>query len=589
MGRFLLFSAIVSAHLFFHTKDAAALKYTSIASGNFSSSATWLGGVIPPVNINTSDTVLIESGHNVIMDQDITLSQPGAQLDVRGILRSSGSEHINFSGSAMLSISGTLDIDSMNLVNVTNTNITGQCTVNKLRCLIFSASGSGTIIITQRLHVYGSLSNTGGNTITIAPNAEIYMSGGEIIPSGTGIFTLPSSYDVIYSGGAYAKPTGPEIDGVGLRHVTIDLLNDTSELKLGSDLGIGKGTLSLAKGILVLNNKHLRFGGTGAIAATGTGKIKSTSASDVEINVTGSLSGQLQFHTNGNTVRNLVVNCGGSAKLGSALKVTGKVDFQSGKLDVQGNKLSLITGATVAGADGNKYIVTGTGGSLAADIGSGASFVYHIGTSAGYAPAVISSNNNTVYNGISVGVNPGVKVFGTSGNDMAASQPMVNATWFIEHVNTSVDIDVELMWSAAGEVNSFDRANAYISHLIGNYWDKDATAAATLNANGLYSLKRSSITSLSPFAVFDRNTVNINELPAANNISIYPNPVTDVMYIQTASAAGAIIVNSSGQLVQKIGLKAGTNSINTYNLLPGTYFIIIPGNEHTFNQRFIKH
>lgn len=586
MNRLLLYCSIVLINICCSSSAAFALKYTSVASGNFSSNTTWLGGVVPPVNINTSDTVLIESGHNVILDQDITFSQATAMLDVRGILRSSGSKHINFNGSSIMNISGTLDIDSMTIANVTNANISGQCTIKKLRCLIFSPSGSGNVVVTERLYVYGSLSNTGGNTINIAPNVVIYMMGGQIIPTGTGIFTLPSVYDVIYSNSAHLQPTGIEATGTGLRNVTIDLLTDTSELKLGADLGIGSGTLTLTKGILSLNNNNLRFGSNGDLAASGTGKLKSTSASDIEINTTGTLSGQLQFASNGNTVGNLYINSGGVVKLGSHLKVTTKVHFNNGRLDVQSNKLSLITGAAILGANANMYIITGVGGSLASDIGSGASFTYHIGTSAEYAPCIISSNNNTVYNGMSVGVNPGVKVFGTSGNNMAVSQPMVNATWFIEHINNTVDIDVEVMWSAAMEVNMFNRGNAYISHLIGNYWDKPARKPASLNSNGLFSIDRSDITSLSPFAVFDNTTVGIPEANTTDDVfKIYPNPAKNTLNISTSRENTILIYNAGGQLILKRQLQQGDNCLDISNLQNGTYYIVTGNNSYGF----IKH
>ncbi len=588
MKRLILYTTLALAQLSFWHHDALALKYSSVASGSFSSAATWLGGSIPPVNFNAGDTIIIDNGHNVILDQDITLTHTLAQLDVRGILRSSGSEYINFNGSGILSVSGTLDIDSIAFVNVTNANITGQCTIKKVRCLIFSASGSGTFTVTERLHVYGSISNTGGNTISLAPNTEIYMLGGEIIPTGTGIFTLPNSYDVIYTNSAHVKPTGIEATGTGLRHVTVSLLSDTSELKLGAGLELNNGTLNLVKGILALNNHDLRFGSNGDLSAAGAGKIKTTSASDIEVNVTNSLSGQLTFSANGNTVGDFIVNCGGPVKLGTALKVTGKVDLQNGKLDVQGNKLSLITGATINGADANKYIITGTGGTLSADIGSGTSFTYHVGTAAQYAPCVITSNNNTVYNGLNVGVNPGVKVFGTSGNDMAATQPMVNATWFVTHSNPVVDIDMELMWHASMEVNSFDRGNAFISHLMGNYWDKDADKAATLNANGLYALKRAGIKSLSPFAIFDKNTVDVANPAAKEEPAIYPNPAGETLYIRWDSTGTGIIVNSTGQVVKHLFLQKGENIIDIGALQPGVYYLGLSNESTNRGHRFVR-
>lgn len=586
MSRFLL-SFILLSVLLFSQHPANALKYTTVISGNFSSSVTWLGGIIPPVNINTGDTILIESGHIVIQDQNITLSHSSSLIDVRGTLRSTGNSYINLNGNVGLSVSGTLDIDSMVAVNVSAT-ITGQCSINKFRCLIFSASGGGNVVVDERLHVYSSLSNTSGNTISIAPNAEIYMLGGEIIATGTGILTFSGAYDVIYTGSAHVKPTGPELSGSGLRHVTVDLLTDTSELKLSSGLGIANGSLNLVKGLLVLNNNNLNFSGSGDLSANGSGKIKSTSASDIEVNIPGSLSGQLQFSGNGNTVRNIVVNCGGSVRLGTALKVTGKVDFQNGKLDVQSNKLSLITGAGISGADGAKYVITGTGGSLAADIGSGSSFTYHVGTSTQYAPCIVSSNNNTVYNGLGVGVNPGVKAFGTSGNNMAASQPMVDATWFVEHISTTVDIDMELMWGAAMEVNNFDHNNAYISHLIGNYWDKDAVQSATLNVNGLFAIKRSGIKTLSPFAVFDHNTVGIAQIDPKATVRVYPNPASDVLHIKSEQCALVDIISISGQSVIQLRLGKANNTIDISQLQPGTYFIRISGNEMNERARFTK-
>src|SRR5690606_33348028 len=138
----------------------------------------------------------------------------------------------------------------------------------------------------------------------------------------------------------------------------------------------------------------------------------------------------------------LIINTiAGAPRQGGDLKITGTVDIQQGRLDGQSHKLSLIIGATITGASLDKYIITVTGGFLATEILSGVSFTFTIGTADHYAPCIITSNNNTVYNGLSVGVNPGVKVFGTSGGNMAISQPMVDATWFVEHSNPTVDLD----------------------------------------------------------------------------------------------------------------------------------------------------
>lgn len=539
-----------------------------------------------PSVINIADTVVISTGHNVVLDQNLQLTHTLSHLDVRGVLRTVSAQYVDLAGSPSLSVSGTLDIDSLVAVNITGTDITGQCIVKKFRCQVFEITGGGSITISERLHLLGPLTCGFGNTVAIANNAVVRMLGGMF--NNTGTLTFGNPYDVEYAGAANTQPTGIELTGSFLRHITVNVANSTDELKLGADLDVKNGSLTLTNGILSLNNHNLRFSGTGDFSGMGGGSIKSASASDIEIAGTNALSGGLRFAAGGNTVNKLIINTAASApKLGDDLKVTGTVDLQQGKLDVQSHKLSLITGATITGASLDKYIITGAGGSLATDIGSGASFTFPVGTADHYAPCIITSNNNTVYNGLSVGVNPGVKVFGTSGGNMAISQPMVDATWFVEHSNPTVDLDMELQWSSTMEVNSFDRNIAYIAHLLGNYWDTDQAKAAGSGANGLYSLKRSGIKSLSPFAIFDKNTVDVALVPSMPDIAIYPNPATNLVTIKLDKEESVGIVNASGQLVRQLRLSRGENLLDISSLQPGVYYLRFDG--VAGYSRFVKH
>ena len=96
------------------------------------------------------------------------------------------------------------------------------------------------------------------------------------------------------------------------------------------------------------------------------------------------------------------------------------------------------------------------------------------------------------------------------------NQPVVDATWFVHSdITSNLNLNLGVAWSAAMEVNAFTNAAAYISHYTGGSWDATATAAATAQGGGMFSIQRTGLTSLSPFAVFNQNTsTNIEEVKA---------------------------------------------------------------------------
>lgn len=587
MNHFLRVAVLSFALALIGATNVNATKYTSIASGNFSASGTWSGGIVPPTITIAGDTIVIASGHDVILDNDLTLTNTSNLLDVQGTLRTTTAQYIAFNGNIHLFISGTLDVDSIVIVNTNFSNISGQMTVKKMRWLAFTPSGSGKVTITEHLHLLGPLNTANGCTVDIGNNAIINMRGGSM-PLASNI-NFPASYDVTYTFGAYSQPTGKELDAAGLRHVTIDI-NDTTELKLGGDMNIDNGNLTLLSGTLSLNNHHLTISNNGDVAATGIGRFKSSSSSNITITNMNGISSELKFRTGGNTIGTLTINAanGATVKLGSEIKVTDKIDFQNGKIDVQGYKLSLITGANITGADAGKYIITGSTGALATDIGAGNTFLYPIGTSAHYLPVTVTSNNNTVYNGISARVNPEVKTMGLTGSNMALKQPMVNATWFIEHANTSVDLNIEIVWDATLETTGFNRNIAYISHFEGANWDKISGKAATSLTNNSYSIKREGIKSLSPFAIFDNNTVDIQDATQAYQVTIYPNPATNTLYTNVKEATLATIHNINGQVMSTTQLDINHNTINISLLPQGVYYLKLANKQNNTYSKFIK-
>ncbi len=70
---------------FILTNTTYAAVFTAVASGKFSNTATWTGGVTPPTTL-LLDQIVIPSGITVDMDNNLTINGASASLTVEGIL-----------------------------------------------------------------------------------------------------------------------------------------------------------------------------------------------------------------------------------------------------------------------------------------------------------------------------------------------------------------------------------------------------------------------------------------------------------------------------------------------------------------------
>lgn len=570
---------------------ASAITYSTIAGGNINNPATWAGGNVPPSIFSSGDTIIINTGHNVMLNQDLAINNAGAYLDISGALSSLGTEYIAMNAGNKFSISGTLHIDSIFIVNAPVSNITGQMTVRSLRCMTFNASGSGTVAF-KDLYALGQFSNTGNCTVKTSPGSTIYMMGGTITQGGTGNTMLgPDMYNLVYTVGAFARYTGYELEQTALvKDVTIDVA-DTAHVRLGNHAHITNGNLTLKRGFLVLNNFDLNFEQNGTLVNSGSGYIKSNTGSSIRVINNNGLQGPLRFAP-GAGVDSLIQGSGGTAntKLATPLRITRQLLFKSGKVEVLDTcTLSLVTGANIAGADADKYVVTTGTGSLASDIGPNNTFAYYIGTANHFAPVVVTSNNSTTYNGLKARVNTGVKTMGTTGDDMATKQPMVNGTWFLEDKDAAaVDVNVELAWLPGMEAGLFDRSIAYVSQFLINYWDKVNGKAAYAGPSGTNAIKRTGIKTFGPLSVFDNNTVNVKNIVTQQHISIYPNPATNMLNVDVNQPAQLVIYNTAGQPVSSSNVDAANKTINVSALPQGMYYLQLKGDGVNGTAKFIK-
>jgi len=74
---------------------------------------------------------------------------------------------------------------------------------------------------------------------------------------------------------------------------------------------------------------------------------------------------------------------------------------------------------------------------------------------------------------------------------------------------------------------------------------------------------------------------------ASNKVSIYPNPVNDVLNVNAAGFDKVEIVNFLGQVVYSNQVTATNFQINTADLTAGVYFVRLSG-ENTITKKFVK-
>lgn len=80
--------------------------------------------------------------------------------------------------------------------------------------------------------------------------------------------------------------------------------------------------------------------------------------------------------------------------------------------------------------------------------------------------------------------------------------------------------------------------------------------------------------------------LSANEINEHKNISIYPNPASDVLNIPGADGTEFEIYNTAGQLVSKG--KISDQKLQVHDLVKGVYFIQIKNNNNISKLKFIK-
>jgi hypothetical protein len=358
---------------------ASATNYTAVVSGNWSSTTTW-GGSAPPFNITSADQVNIGVGVNVTMDQNVTLNNALASINVIGTLSSAAHVQLDVV-SGMLTGNGNISAAQVILDAAGSLTFTGAITADTLMNSIVSLSSAAQILVNNELTLSTLTSITTGGTLTLGAGSDITINGGSLALSG-GTLNLTSAYNVNYSN--MSATTGLELSGSGLGKVTLNV-GSMNNVTLSTNLTTND-SLKFVSGTLILNGWNL----TANAMVSGTVMIAGSSSSNLRINTSGGLSSSIMFPAGFQNLNTLTINVGSgnSVNIGSALTVHGNLDIMgSSKLDISNEMLTVngnVTGtgwlAMNAGSDlvlntsnsitGNINI-TGTAGNFTVNTGSG--------------------------------------------------------------------------------------------------------------------------------------------------------------------------------------------------------------------------
>lgn len=555
-------------------------------------------GIADAVSISgtsiNSLTVNTGSGSSFTLANDLTIN--GTLSLQNGVLRLGGND-LTITGDVASGGSGTITSTSASDIRVTGSSsisglisfTSGSETVGDFTINV----GSGnSVSLGSNVIVAGSLNLNGGSDLNISGQTIIIGSSGDITGSGSLAVNSSSGLEINASSGIAGAL---HFSGSSMGSLTVNVGNGNS-VTLGSDLMVST-LLDLQSGALVIGSNDLMIGGD--IASGGTGTITSSIASNISVSGSSSPSGSLVFTSGGNVVDNFTVDLSGSnssVMIGSGLTVNGTLTFNDGSINIGDNELSIGLSGAISGAGSASYVITGADGYLSIYVtaGGSGSVNFPVGTSAFYAPANISLNSGSSSGTVSVGVASDVWAEGTTGGDLSATQPLVDATWDIESdISSNLNMDIELMWSSAMEVNGFTNSAVYISHYTAGNWDAAATAAATAQGGGMFSIQRSNVTSLSPFAVFDQNTTTgVTELSLNSNFEIYPIPAVDNVSVRNITTSPGIVyvdmMNATGQLIKTFSMNTSNETVSLDGLSAGNYFLRFYNNDLNEVRKIIK-
>ncbi len=146
------------------------------------------------------------------------------------------------------------------------------------------------------------------------------------------------------------------------------------------------------------------------------------------------------------------------------------------------------------------------------------------------------------------------------------------------------DFEVKLTWDASENAREYivmrnDEQIALVT---------ETAFTDTVNGNGsyTYSIIAKKYDSKAEAVSVKVEVLGLNEINV-NRISIYPNPASDVIYVDVNDSFNAVIYNYQGQMIKNVNVDNG--QINVSDLTSGIYFLEIrTGNEVSVNKVLVR-
>ena len=588
----LLKTSLVMLVLVAFSIGASAATFTAIASGNFSSTSTWSGGTAPGANTSAADNIIINSGLTVNLDQDYTMNNAAASLTLNGTLSGSHNMYM-MSGSLTGGLTGMLNVHTLRMGATSTSAFTGSITADNMYNYQTILSITGNTHVNDTMGFYSGVAQlTSGTTLTMGSGATMVFGGGSYSNVSGGTVSLLGNVNLLYTGTGTAN-MGSELGLTAINNVTLNMMNSTDQMNMAGNLMIA-GQLYLQKGRMNMNGHDLTLNGTANTSGNGSLMGDANSSLMIAGQSTGNM-GSLMFASGASTVKNLSINGGSGSyiNLGSDLNVNGYLALTRGDIYLSGASNLMVTGSdSVHGGSSSSYVATTGSGSLVMNIATSGSSstnvrMLPIGTQSAYAPVRITNSSSTSGN-FSANAHAGIYQNGTTGTDLSTTRSSVNTSWNVESdITTGANVSVESFWSASMEMNSFNRSSVYLSHYTNSSWDGMSAVNTTSNANGMFSVKRSGITSFSPFAVFSGNPSGINEAAKTITFSVYPSPAQNTLTVAIPdfkSVSDVKVYDIIGNQVASYPVNGANTTLDISALTTGVYFL----NANNVSQKFVK-
>lgn len=342
----------------------------AVASGNWSSTATWNGGTLP----TAADDVYAD-GYTVTIDQNVTVlsirtTQRTGGTAGGGFTSSTSGLILNFTGTGILA--GSTVCLTLAANTTLNSNITGSSTVNNAHGLLVN---SGTITLTGNVSPGTVASgNSQGWGISVTGTSTLNMIGNVVGTSGNNSIGITggSSSTINITGNVTASATdngsGHGVSISGTINVTGTVTGGSSGLTGGNACGIiitGSSPATITGNCFGAPTGTLNAGNGGNTNGPHGVQHAGTGVCTINGNCTGGITGRA-FGASNQSSGTLVIN--GNVTGGSATLCFGVVNFGSGTLTVNGNSYGSSNssgfysfGSGLCILNGNGFTVSGAG------------------------------------------------------------------------------------------------------------------------------------------------------------------------------------------------------------------------------------